>query len=91
MPWKLNPFTGDMDYYGTVSFITSSPPADMCQVNNLYVNPATNKLIIKWDDIPGGNSDALKSDPPQGMYRVVNLYVNPSTGRLIVKYSTEIQ
>jgi len=31
---------------------TSSPPSGMCRVTNLYVDPATGKLVVEYDDTP---------------------------------------
>lgn len=32
--------------------IVSNPPEGKCKVVNLYVDPATGKLTIEWDDVP---------------------------------------
>jgi len=89
MPYRLNPFTGGMDYYEESSNIVSIPPANMCRVKNIYVDPSTNKTIVKWEDVPGGEEYSVKSDPPEGMCKVVNVYVDPVTERTIVKYEGE--
>ena len=89
MPYKLNPFTGELNYYEKSSSIISVPPVTMCVVKNMYVDPVGNKLMIKWDDVPGGEEYALESAPPQGMCKVSNLYVNPETGKLVIKYEGE--
>jgi len=87
MAWKINPITGQLDYYeaaGTI--ICSIPPSDKCRVTNLYVDPDINKFIVKYDDVVGGEEGSIPSDPPTDKYRVINLYVDPTSGRLIVKY-----
>ena len=35
-----------------VSGVPSNPPSGKCRVLNLYVDPVTEKLIVKWDDTP---------------------------------------
>jgi len=32
--------------------VISNPPKGMCFVKNIYVNPKTRKLVVKWDDEP---------------------------------------
>lgn len=38
--------------YLEVSGIPTSPPSGKCRVTNLYVDPATEKLVVEWDDTP---------------------------------------
>jgi len=35
-----------------VTGIVSNPPSGFCRVLNLYVDPATEKLVVSWDDTP---------------------------------------
>ena len=86
MPYKLNPITQKLDYYSTANVVVTDPPATMCRVTNIYVDPNLNKTIIKYETVAGGGTGSITSDPPTGKYKVTNVYVNPSTGRLIVKY-----
>ena len=88
MPYKLNPFTGDLNFYTELgAIVQSSPPSNMCRVTNLYVDPADgNRLTVKYDDVLGGDEHIINSDPPTGKCRVTNLYVNPVDGKMVVDY-----
>lgn len=34
------------------SVLISQPPSGKCKVTNIYVDPATGKLVVKYEDIP---------------------------------------
>lgn len=49
--WQPLTITDALADYGS-RFLASDPPNGMCYVTNLYVDLATGKLIIEYDDIP---------------------------------------
>jgi len=67
--------------------IESNPPSGECKVTNLYVNPTSGKLVVEYDDVPGGR-DLVESNPPAGNCKVTNVYIDIVTGKFVVKYET---
>jgi len=51
-PQQGHDHNGIESKYLEVSGVPSSPPSGKCRVINLYVDPATGKLVVEWDDIP---------------------------------------
>jgi hypothetical protein len=87
VPYKYNVLNNQLDFYeSTGSVVITDPPSTMYKVTNLYVDPATNKLIVKYDNTAGLSAGSIISTPPTGKYRVTNVFVNPTNGRLIVRY-----
>jgi len=40
-------------YFGEEGFgVASNPPTGYCKVTNFYVDPATGKLVVEYEDIP---------------------------------------
>ena len=71
------------------SVVVSAPPENMCRVVNIYINPSTNKLVVDWDDSPGGVSAGIISLPPKNMCKITNIFVNPETEKMEVFYESD--
>lgn len=63
--------------------ILSSPPEGGRRVTNIYVDPVSNKTVIKWDDEVGLVEEII-SNPPAGCKKVTNIYV--LNGKTVLEY-----
>ena len=66
-------------------YIASAPPLGMHPVTNLYWDPATQKMVVEYDDT-GAPTGVLISTPPQGSYPITNVYFNPASGTFVGEY-----
>ena len=87
MPYKINPFTGDLNYYkdGGV-YITSYPESDEYRVGNIVYDSETSKIMVHYDDTPGGDAASIPSNPDIGDHQVVNIYYDASTEKVMAWY-----
>jgi len=65
--------------------IATIPSTGNYPVTNIYVDAATNTLVVQYDD-SGNPQIGISSAPPGADYIVTNLYVDAGTGKLVTEY-----
>jgi len=78
-----------MPLYNPISVMVNpivSSPQDMCRVNNIYVDPETQRVMVEYEEEIGSPEGLIFSNPKVGGCRVTNLFVDPESNKLVVKY-----
>lgn len=82
----FNPISGEIMIIPDVSNLIGSYPEDTeYRIANMYLDPATDKVMVNYADSPGGEDESIPSAPPSGSCRILNLYVGEN-GRTWVSY-----
>ena len=85
----FNPITGDIVMLPiTINPIGSYPSETEHRISNMYVDSATDRIMISYSDDPGGEDDVVRSEPPTGSNRVLNMFTD-SNGRVWVSYDDD--